>query len=345
MTENRVITYREAINEALRVAMREDPTVVLLGEDLAGGAGCTPASVDAWGGAFGVTKGLVCEFGPERVIDTPISETGFIGAAVGAALTGLRPVAELMYISFLGVCLDQVMNQAAKARYMSGGKVKLPMTIRTTTGAGLAIAAQHSDSVYALFVHIPGLKVVAPATPYDAKGLLLSAIRDDDPVVFVENRTLYNLKGPVPEEVYTIPLGKADVKRRGGDVTIAAISRMVHVALDAASDLETQGVSAEVIDVRSLEPLDSATIVDSVKRTRRLIVVDEDYPRCGMASEIAAVVGADAFHELERPIERITAPLAHVPFSPVMEQFYIPSAARVVEAANRLCRPAVAGAR
>src|SRR5438128_3679129 len=216
--------------------MREDPRVILIGEDEAGGAGCEAAALDAWGGPFGVTKGLIQEFGSERVIDTPISEMAFIGAAVGAAMTGLRPVADLMYISFLGACLDQVMNQAAKLRYMSGGQVQIPLTIRTTIGAGMGAAAQHSDSIYSMFVHIPGLKVVAPSTPSDAKGLLISSIRDPDPVIFVENKMLYNTKGPVPEEAYSIPLGKADVKREGDDCTIVAISRMVHVALEAAKE-------------------------------------------------------------------------------------------------------------
>src|SRR5712692_2816697 len=270
MAGDRTITYREAINEGLRLAMREDPRVILIGEDEAGGAGGDPSQIDAWGGAFGVTKGLIEEFGPERVIDTPISETGFIGAAIGAALTGLRPVADLMYISFVGVCLDQIMNQAAKLRYMSGGSINVPLTIRTTIGAGMGVAAQHSDSIYSLFVHIPGLKVVTPSTPYDAKGLLIAAIRDEDPVIYVENKMLYNTKGPVPEEIYSIPLGQAEVKRKGTDLTIVAISRMVVEALKAAGELEKEGLSAEVIDPRSLSPLDVETLVESVKKTGRL---------------------------------------------------------------------------
>ena len=238
MKDERIISYREALNEALRLAMREDGRVILIGEDQAGGAGCDASFADAWGGPFGVTKGLIQEFGAERVIDTPISEMAFIGAAIGAAMTGLRPVADLMYISFLGACMDQILNQAARARYMSGGRVSVPVTIRTTIGAGLGVAAQHSDCVYSLFAHIPGLKVVIPSTPYDAKGLLLSSIRDDDPVIFVENKTLYNTKGPVPKEDYTLPLGKAVIKREGDDLTIVAVSRMVQVALEAASELE-----------------------------------------------------------------------------------------------------------
>jgi len=336
MNEARIATYRDAINEGLRTVMREDPRVILIGEDQAGGAGCDPSMLDAWGGPFGVTKGLIREFGSERVIDTPISETAFIGAAVGAAMAGLRPIAELMYVNFLGACLDMVMNQAAKMHYMSGGRVTVPLTIRTTVGAGLAVAAQHSDSIYSFFVHIPGLKVVVPSTPFDAKGLLVAAVRDEDPVVFVEHKMLYNIKGPVPEESYAIPLGKADVKRGGDDLTIVGISQLVHVALQAADELQKHGISAEVIDPQSLAPLDTATILESVKKTGRLIVVDEDFPRCGMASEIAATVSAEAFDSLDFPVQRITAPQAHVPFSPVMEQFYLPDAQRVVECALRM---------
>jgi len=333
MGSERIITYREALNEGLRLAMREDPGVVLLGEDLAGGAGGTPSQVDAWGGAFGVTKGLIHEFGPERVIDTPISEMAFIGAAVGAAMTGLRPVADLMYVSFIGVCLDQVMNQAAKLRYMSGGKVRIPVTIRASIGAGMSAAAQHSDCIYSLFVHLPGLKVVAPATPYDAKGLLLASIKDDDPVIFIENKTLFNNRGPVPETSYLIPLGRADVKREGKDVTIVAISRMVLEALKAADFLAGRGVSAEIIDVLSLSPLDTKTILTSVKKTGRLIIVDEDYPKCGMASEIAATVSAEVFDYLDHPVQRVIPPHTHVPFSPTLEQYYLPNSDRIVDSA------------
>jgi len=345
MPVDRILTYREAINEGLRLAMREDASVILIGEDEAGGAGGDPSQLDAWGGAFGVTKGLIQEFGPERVIDTPISETGFIGAALGAALTGLRPVADLMYVSFLGVCLDQIMNQAAKFRYMSGGSVKVPLTIRTTIGAGMAVAAQHSDCIYSFFVHLPGLKVVTPSTPYDAKGLLIAAIRDDDPVIYVENKMLYNTKGIVPGEVYSLPLGKAEVKREGSDLTIVAISRMVVEALKAAAELEKQGVSAEVIDPLSLSPLDTSAIIDSVKKTGRLIVVDEDYPRCGMASEIAAVVSAEALDYLDQPVARITPPHAHVPFSPPLEQAFLPDAQKILECATRMIKRGTVAAR
>jgi acetoin:2,6-dichlorophenolindophenol oxidoreductase subunit beta len=336
MNDHRVITYREAINEGLRLAMREDSTVILLGEDQAGGAGCDPSVADAWGGAFGVTKGLIQEFGAERVIDTPISEMGFIGAAVGAAMTGLRPVADLMYISFLGVCFDQIMNQAAKMRYMSGGHVRVPVTIRTSIGAGMGAAAQHSDSVYSLFVHIPGLKVVVPSSPHDAKGLIIAAIRDDDPVIFVENKTLYGAKGQVPQEKYSIPLGKGEVKRRGDDLTIVAISRMVVESLKAATELDRQGIQAEIIDPRSISPLDLPLILESVRKTGRLLIVDEDYPRCGMASEIAASVSSEAFDFLDQPVQRMTPPPVHVPFSPVLEQFYLPDSEKIVACARQM---------
>ena len=333
MKSERILTYREALNEGLRLAMREDPRVILLGEDLAGGAGGTPSQVDAWGGAFGVTKGLIQEFGPERVIDTPISEMAFIGAAVGAAMTGLRPVADLMYVSFVGVCLDQIMNQAAKLRYMSGGKIRIPLTIRASIGAGMSAAAQHSDCIYSLFVHIPGLKVVAPATPYDAKGLLYASIKDEDPVIFIENKTLFNSKGLVPEGSYTVPLGKAQVKRQGKDITIVAISRMVLEALKATDDLAVSGYSAEVIDVLSLSPLDMETILASVRKTGRLIIVDEDYPKCSVASEIAAIVSAQAFDYLDHPVQRVVPPHAHVPFNPALEQYYLPNSDKIVECA------------
>lgn len=336
MKGERILSYREALNEGLRLAMREDVGVILIGEDQSGGAGCDPSLRDAWGGPFGVTKGLIQEFGAERVIDTPISEMAFVGAAVGAAMTGLRPVADLMYISFVGACLDQILNQAARARYMSGGQVSVPVTIRTTIGAGLAVAAQHSDSIYSLFAHIPGLKVVIPSTPFDAKGLLISSIRDDDPVIFVENKTLYNTKGPVPEEPYAIPLGKAAIRREGHDLTIVALSRMVQVSLQATTELEERGWSVELIDPRSISPLDQSTILDSVKKTGRLIIVDEDNPCCGVASEIAALVSAEAFDSLKRPVQRITPPHAHVPFSPILERQYLPDATRIVDSAAKL---------
>src|SRR5689334_8972635 len=289
MTEKqmRQISYREAINEALRQEMRHDPSVIVMGEDVTG----APQSdlqehLDPWGGVLGVTKGLVHEFGRERVRDTPITESAFVGAGVGAAATGLRPVVELMFIGFMGVCLDQITNQAAKMRYMFGGKAKIPLTIRTMIGAGFRAAAQHSDSMYSTFVHFPGLKVVAPATPADAKGLLAAAIRDDDPVIFCEHKVLYDSKGPVPDGEYIIPLGQADIKRAGSDVTIVAISRMTLHALQAAEELAKVGISAEVVDLRSLAPLDETTVLDSIRKTGRLVVVDEDNPRCSVAGDI-----------------------------------------------------------
>ena len=278
--QTRTISYREAINEALRQEMRRDPTVILMGEDVTGASQSDhPDHLDAWGGVLGVTKGLVHEFGRQRVRDTPITESGFMGAGVGAAATGLRPVVELMFIGFMGVCLDQITNQAAKMRYMFGGKAKIPLTIRTMIGAGFRAAAQHSDSIYSTFVHFPGLKVVAPATPADAKGLLAAAIRDDDPVIFCEHKVLYDSKGPVPDGEYVIPLGQADIKRAGSDVTIVAISRMTLHALQAAEELAKQGISAEVVDLRTLAPLDEITVLDSIRKTGRLVVMDEDNPR------------------------------------------------------------------
>jgi acetoin:2,6-dichlorophenolindophenol oxidoreductase subunit beta len=328
----RQLTYAQAINEALREEMRRDPRVILMGEDVAGGAGKEhPEAEDSWGGVLGVTKGLVKEFGRERVLDTPITEAGFIGAAVGAAATGLRPVAELMFVDFFGVCWDMIFDQGAKLRYMFGGKARCPMVIRTMIGAGMGAAGQHSGCHYSVFTHMPGIKTVVPSTPADAKGLLSAAIRDDDLVVVFENKMLYSMTGEVPEGEYVIPLGQADVKREGTDVTIVAISRMVHQALAAAEALEQQGISAEVIDPRTLSPLDEDTILNSVAKTHRLVIVDEDNPRCSMATDIAALAADRAFTELDAPIKRVTAPHTPVPFSPPLEQYYIPSPERVVE--------------
>ncbi len=329
---NREITYREAINEALRQEMQRDPNVVVIGEDVAGGAGRPAAMQDAFGGVFGVTKGLLGEFGPTRVWDTPISEAGYMGAAVGAAATGLRPVAELMFVSFFGVCMDQLVNQGAKMRYMFGGKPKVPLTVRTVIGGGVRAGGQHSTVDYSLFAHLPGLKCVAPSTPYDAKGLLVSAIRDDDPVIFCEHIQLYNMKGPVPEESYSIPLGRACVVRKGSDVTVVALSRLVHVAAKAADQLGEEGISAEVVDARSLSPLDEEAILESVGRTHHLVVVDEDTPRCSIAADIIAMVTRKAFSELESAPQMVTPPHTPVPYSPPMEDFYLPSPQKVVEA-------------
>ena len=333
----RELSYREAINETLRQEMRRDPDVILMGEDIAGAPGRDdPEMVDAWGGVMKVTAGLIQEFGPERVRDTPITESGFVGAGVGAAATGLRPVVELMFIGFMGVTLDQITNQAAKMRYMFGGKAKIPLVIRTTIGAGFRAAAQHSDATYSTFVHFPGLKVVAPSTPYDAKGLLTASIRDDDPVIFCENKLLYDTKGPVPKESYTINLGEADVKRQGSDVTVVAISRMVSVSLQAAEELAKDGVEADVIDLRSLSPWDEETIVASLEKTGRLVVVDEDSPRCSMASDVAALAASRALQYLDAPVRMVTPPHTPVPFSPVLEDHYVPDANQVVAAVRSI---------
>jgi len=329
---DRIVSYREAINEALRDEMARDETVLLMGEDLVGGSShdADAPEIDIWGGVLGVTKGLVQEFGRERIRDTPLSEMGYIGAGVGAAATGLRPVVELMFIDFLGTCLDQLVNQASKMRYMFGGKASVPLVVRTMIGAGIGAAAQHSDSPYSTFVHYPGLKVVAPATPADAKGLLIAAIRDNDPVIFCEHKAMYDSKGPVPEGDYVIPLGQAEVKRVGNDVTIVAISKMVHVALKAAEQLADNGVEAEVIDLRSLAPLDEDTVLESVKKTGRLVVVDEDNPRCSVATDVVTLAAIQALEYMDA-IRVVTPPNTPVPFSPPLEAYYIPTPARVVD--------------
>jgi pyruvate dehydrogenase E1 component beta subunit len=329
-TATRQMTYAEALREAMRVAMRADPTVVLLGEDIAGGAMVDHlVGEDAWGGPMGVTKGLVQEFGRGRILDTPITEAGFIGAAVGAAATGLRPIAELMFVDFFGCCMDQIFDQGAKLRYMFGGKARCPLVIRTQIGAGVNAAGQHSGCHYSVFTHMPGIKAVIPSTPADAYGLLLTAIRDDDLVMFFENKVLYGLKGEVPEGDEGIPFGQADIKRAGEDVTIVSISRMVHQALAAAEQLADEGIEAEIVDPRTLSPLDEETILASVAKTHRLVVVDEDNPRCGAAADIAAMVADKGFDTLDAPIKLVTAPHTPVPFSPPLEQFYVPDPERI----------------
>jgi acetoin:2,6-dichlorophenolindophenol oxidoreductase subunit beta len=329
----RLISYREAINEALAQEMARDESVIVLGEDNAGGQG-SPGDEDAWGGVLGVTKGLYHRF-PGRVLDTPISESAFIGAAIGAATRGLRPVAELMFIDFMGVCFDQIFNQAAKFRYMFGGKAVTPVVIRTMYGAGLSAAAQHSQCLYPIFTHIPGLKVVLPSSPYEAKGLLAQSIRDDDPVIFCEHKAMYDVTGDVPEDSYTIPFGEANVVRDGDDVTIVALGRMVSVAETAAAELAGHGVEAEIIDPRTTSPLDTETILESVENTGRLVVVDEATPRCGMAADISALVAQEAFGALQAPIEMVTAPHTPVPFSQSLEELYIPDAQKVVSAVKK----------
>jgi pyruvate/2-oxoglutarate/acetoin dehydrogenase E1 component len=325
MPETRELTLGEAVREALAEELRRDPTVFICGEDIAEA-----------GTVFKVLAGLVDEFGPERVLDTPISEAGFTGMAVGAAMTGMRPVVDIMFGDFSTLVMDQMVNQAAKVHYMSGGKWKVPMVMRATLGASRRSAAQHSQSLHAWFCHIPGLKVVLPSTPYDAKGLMKTAIRDDNPVVFFEDKMMYKLKGPVPEEDYTIPLGVADVKRKGTDVTIVATSSMVQVALGAAAMLEGQGIRAEVIDPRTMWPLDEATILESVKKTARAIVVDEGYARYGVTAEIASVIAEKCFFDLDAPVKRIGAMHVPIPFSPPLEDATVPTERMVFDAARKM---------
>jgi pyruvate/2-oxoglutarate/acetoin dehydrogenase E1 component len=326
----RRISYQQAINEALAQEMERDETVVIFGEDVAGGMGA-PGEDDAWGGVLGVTKGLYHRF-PGRVLDTPISESAYVGAAAGAAASGLRPVAELMFADFMGVCFDQIFNQAAKFRYMFGGNARTPMVIRTMWGAGIRAASQHSQALYPLFTHIPGLKVAVPATPYDAKGLLIAAIRDDDPVMFFEHKVLYGTEGEVPEEPYVIPFAEANFVREGDDVTIVAIGRMVLLAQSAAEQLQSEGISCEIVDPRTTSPIDMDSILESVENTNRLVVVDEAHPRCGMAVDIAARVAESAFGSLEAAPKLVTPPHSPVPFSPVLEDTYVPTAETIAAA-------------
>ncbi len=325
----RELTFAQAVREALAEEMRRDSRVCIFGEDVAEAG--TP---------FKVLSGLVEEFGAERVIDTPISEAGFTGMGVGAAMTGLRPVVDIMFGDFLTLTMDQMVNQAAKVHYMSGGTWKVPMVLRTTLGATRRSAAQHSQSLHAWLSHVPGLKVVMPSTPYDAKGLLKTAIRDENPVVFFEDKMMYKLKGPVPEEEYTIPLGVADVKREGEDITIVATSSMVQVALGAAELLEKIGVSAEVIDPRTTWPLDEKTLIESAKKTSRAMVVDEGYGRYGVTGEIASVIAEGAFYNLEAPVKRMGAMHVPIPFSPPLEDVTVPTEQTVFEAARALCAKA-----
>lgn len=326
----RKISYQQAINEALAQEMRRDSSVFIMGEDVAGGAGA-PGENDAWGGVLGVTKGLYDQF-PGRVLDTPLSEIGYVGAAVGAATCGVRPVCELMFVDFAGCCLDQILNQAAKFRYMFGGKASTPLVIRTMVGAGLRAAAQHSQMLTSLWTHIPGLKVVCPSSPYDAKGLLIQAIRDNDPVIFCEHKLLYSMQGEVPEELYTVPFGEANFLRDGKDVTLVSYGRLVNIAMDAARNLAGRGIDCEVIDLRTTSPLDEDSILESVEKTGRLVVIDEANPRCSMATDISALVAQKAFGALKAPIEMVTAPHTPVPFSDSLEDLYIPDAAKIEQA-------------
>jgi pyruvate dehydrogenase E1 component beta subunit len=325
-TAQRELTFAQAIREAMAEEMRRDATVCVMGEDVAEAG--TP---------FKVLSGLVEEFGKDRVLDTPISEAGFTGMAVGAAMTGLRPIVDIMFGDFITLTMDQMVNQAAKVHYMSGGKWKVPMVMRTTLGATRRSAAQHSQSLHAWFSHVPGLKVVLPSTPYDAKGLLKSAIRDENPVVFFEDKMMYKLKGPVPTEEYTIPLGLADVKRKGSDITLIATSSMVQVALGAAALLAEAGISAEVIDPRTMWPLDEKTLIESAKKTSRVIVIDEGYERYGVTAELASVIAAGAFYDLDAPVKRMGAMHVPIPFSPPLEDMTVPTEQKVFEAARALC--------
>ena len=321
----RELSYADALREALREEMLRDPNVILLGEE-----------IGVFNGVYKVTRGLLDEFGPERVRDTPISEAAIAGAAVGLALTGLKPVAEIMYMDFLPICMDQLATQAAKMRFMSGGQLKVPLVLRTQYSLGRQHGSQHSQFTPAWFLQVPGLKIVLPSNPYDAKGLLKSSIRDPNPVLFVESGLLYRTKGPVPEEAYLIPLGQADVKRKGDDITIVGISRQVGEALTAASKSEQTGISVEVIDVRTLQPLDLKTIIESVKKTSRLIIASDDVKTGGVGAEISASVSENVFGYLDAPIARIACPDTPIPFSPQLEQLYIPNADKIYEAAKTI---------
>ena len=335
-----VKTFRDAVREAIADAMRADPTVIVMGEDQRGGLGGSnpDKSVEGFGGVFGVTKGLWTEFGGERVIDTPISESSIIGAAAGAAVTGLRPVAELMFMDFFGVCYDDIYNQAAKFRYMFGGKTTTPVTIRGVIGAGVGAAAQHSQSPYHVFTSAPGLKVAVPSNAHDAKGLLLAAIQDDDPVIFCEHKTLYDTQADVPDEPYTIPLGSAAFARQGTDVTIVALGAMVPKAIDVADRLAAENISVEVVDPRCTSPLDEDAILESVASTGRVVVVDESAARCGFGHDLAALISIKAFNSLAAPVELLTPPHTPVPFSTPLEQAWIPGEDKIEASVRALMK-------
>lgn len=336
--KRRMLTGNKAMAEAIALEMERDPSVFVLGED-----------VGKYGGIFGSTQGLMEKFGPGRVLDTPISETAFLGAAVGAAAEGLRPVAELMFVDFFGVCMDQIYNHMAKIPYMSGGNVKLPMVVMTAVGGGYNDAAQHSQTLYATFAHMPGMKVVAPSTPYDLKGMMISAIRDDNPVFFMFHKSLQGLGWMdqlnftiehVPEDAYTVPLNKAKVVREGTDVTIVGIQMMTHYAMQAAEKLADEGIEAEVIDLRSLKPIDKDTIIESVRKTHRLLVVDEDYRSYGMTAEISAIVAEEALYDLDAPIQRLALPDVPIPYSDPLEEFVLPNSDSIYDAIRKLVQEA-----
>lgn len=329
----RKIMFKEAINEAIRLEMERDESVILMGLDVAGSAG-TDQERDSWGGVLGVTKGLYPLF-PDRVLDAPISESSYIGAAVGASACGMRAIGELMFADFLGVCFDQLYNQAAKFRYMFGGKAVTPVTIRTIIGAGFCAAAQHSQSPYSIFTHVPGLKSIVPSSPYDAKGLLAASIQDNDPCIFFEHKALYTVKGDVPEEHYTIPLGKANILQEGKDVTIVALGMMVSVAVAAAKKLAKDGINCTIIDPRTTSPLDTDAIFSSIEKTGRLVVVDEDSSRCGFASDIVGIVAQEVFGSLKSAPQMVTPPFVHVPFAKNLETAYLPNADKVAAAVRK----------
>ncbi len=319
------MTYAEAIRDAMRVELKRDPKVYLAGED-----------IGVFGGCFGVTAGLLDEFGPKRIVDTPISENFIVGHAVGSSACGLRPIVEIMFNDFIAVCFDEMCNQAAKVRYMFGGKADVGMVLRMPIGAGIGAAAQHSQSLEGLLTHIPGLISVIPSTPADAKGLLISAIRDDNPVIFYEHKQMYGMPGEVPEGDYTIPIGKADIKREGSDVTIVTWSWMVQKSLAAAEKLAAEGINAEVLDPRTLIPLDKEAILKSVAKTGKLVIVHEEVKTSGFGGEIAAIVSEEGFDYLDAPIKRVAAPDTPIPFSPALEQAYIPSEEKIIEAVKAL---------
>lgn len=328
-------SFRHAITEAIRHEMERDPRVIFFGEDIVGGFGGSANKRGASGGIMGTTVGLYEQFGEKRIFDTPISESAIMGAAAGAALTGLRPIAELMFADFLGVCFDQIFNQAAKFRYMFGGNAKTPMVIRMMTGAGFGAAAQHSQALWPIFTHIPGLKVVLPSNPYDAKGLLIQAIRDDDPVIFMEHKVMYDDMAEVPDEPYTIPFGEANVTRAGDDVTVVAFGRMVQFANKVADKLAGK-ISLDVIDPRTTSPMDTETIIESVEHTGRLVVVDEAYPLCSTASEVISMVAEHALKALKTAPVKVTPPHTPVPAAPVLEALYVPSVETIEKAVYKV---------
>lgn len=329
----RRISLKQAVNEAIDQEMTRDPMVIMLGEDIVGGTGAD-GEMDAWGGVLGVTKGLYAKHG-DRLMDTPLSESAYVGAAIGAAACGMRPIAELMFIDFMGVCFDQIFNQAAKFKYMFGGHAQTPVVIRAMVGAGFRAAAQHSQMLTPIFAHIPGLKVVCPSTPYDTKGLLIQSIRDNDPVIFCEHKNLYAMEGEVPEGSYTIPFGEANIVREGKHCSIVTYGLMVHRSLEAAATLAKEGIEVEVVDLRTLSPLDIDTVLESVTKTGRLVCVDEASPRCNIATDISAQVAMHAFGALKAQIEMVCPPHVPVPFSPSLEDLYIPGAPAIADAVRR----------